>query len=79
MEGCGDSPWVQNTPEKILEGQGLSLQMDGPTRSTCRRNPARLSLGKGSLYRGGGTRLVLTCCSLSSCHQERAGPSKRKG
>lgn len=50
MEGCGDSPWVQTAPEKILEGQGLSLQLDGPTRSMCRRNPARLSLGKGSLY-----------------------------
>lgn len=50
MEGCGDSPWVQTALEKILEGQGLSLQLDSPTRSMCRRNPARLSLGKGSLY-----------------------------
>lgn len=45
-EGRRDSPRVQNTAEKILEGQGLFPQLDGPTRSVSQK-PCKAWFGEG--------------------------------
>lgn len=45
-EGRRDSPRVQNTAEKILEGQGLSPQLHGRTLSVSQK-PCKAWFGEG--------------------------------
>lgn len=46
MEGCGNSPRVQNTAEKILEGQGLSAA-GWPHTEHIPQKPCKAWFGQG--------------------------------